>query len=265
MSPLLSLPGEIRNMIFKLVLSEPDGVEFVKDHSGNGWLCLNVRDQNAVSVAHPDTAIYTVKNGRVIANQLQFVCRQLRQETNTFGVLYNTIAFNYPDPSLISAFLDGLPSCLQHQPHNLSLRESPHEKGENYCLGLTTIFQKYPRCTLKFHHPQLVSSRPYWILVTSLVLGYTVRNEVSFVKKLSNSVDVQQLLLEPLGREVDFSTGLFLLRDLAIFPHEDVLNEDEFRAACQEHRIIRDMLIPTLKNGLDDLVVVAREVYTNGF
>jgi hypothetical protein len=103
------------------------------------------------------------------------------------------------------------------------------------------------------------------MLITSLVLEYAILNDVSFVKKLSNSVYVQKLLLAPLNREIDFSTLSFLLRYLAITPHENVHNEDEFRAACQERQIIREMLIPTLKNGLDDLIVVAREVYANGF
>jgi hypothetical protein len=103
------------------------------------------------------------------------------------------------------------------------------------------------------------------MLITSLVLEYAILNDVSFVKKLSNSVYVQKLLLAPLNREIDFSTLSFLLRYLAITPHGNVHNEDEFRAACQERQIIREMLIPTLKNGLDDLIVVAREVYANGF
>jgi hypothetical protein len=252
-------------MIFKLVLSEADGVEFIEEDSRNGWLCLYVRDRDTASFITPDTPMHTVKNGRVIANQLQFICRQLRQEMKTPGILYNTIAFNYPDPPIYSVFLDGLPSRLQHQPHNLTLREIPREKTYNYCLGLTTIFKKYPRCTLKFHHPQLVSSQTYWMLITSLVLEYAILNDVSFVKKLSNSVYVQKLLLAPLNREIDFLTVSFLLRYLAIIPHENVHNEDEFRAACQERQIIREMLIPTLKNGLDDLIVVAREVYANGF
>jgi hypothetical protein len=95
-SPLLSLPGELRNMIFKLVLSEADGVEFIEDDSRNGWLCLYVRDRDTASFITPDTPMHTVKNGRVIANQLQFICRQLRQEMKTPGISYNTIAFNYP-------------------------------------------------------------------------------------------------------------------------------------------------------------------------
>jgi hypothetical protein len=69
-------------MIFKFALSESDGVDFVEDESGNGRLCLHARDRDVTSNVTHDTAMYTVKGGRVIANQLQFVPAQEKEETS---------------------------------------------------------------------------------------------------------------------------------------------------------------------------------------
>jgi hypothetical protein len=263
-SPLLSLPGELKNMIFKLALSESDGVDFVEDESGNGWLCLHARDRDVTSsiVIH-DTAMYTVKGGRVIANQLQFVCRQLCRETKTLGILYNTIAFigPYIDTSIILTFVDGLPTRLQHQPHNFILKESPLKKRKKHLCGLRALFNKYPQCTLKYHHPNVVSTA---MLLNALWIKHGVRQDFSFVKRLSNNEYVQHRLLMLFDMEAKMKKVWWNFRYLTIFPYEDVLDEDAFRAACSENRFIQERLIPTLKNGVDDLVAVARELHANG-
>jgi hypothetical protein len=93
-SPLLSLPGELKNMIFKSALSESDGVDFVEDESGNGRLCLHARDRDVTSIVTHDTAMYTVKGGRVIANHSLSVasCAMRRRPLEFYTTLSLSLA-----------------------------------------------------------------------------------------------------------------------------------------------------------------------------
>jgi hypothetical protein len=102
-SPLLLLPSELKNKIFEFALSEADGLDLVVDLEGTQWLRLHQpymavedgddpideprRDEIAI-LTFGTTGMYNVNGGRVIANQLQFVCYQLRHETKALGIIF---------------------------------------------------------------------------------------------------------------------------------------------------------------------------------
>jgi hypothetical protein len=102
------------------------------------------------------------------------------------------------------------------------------------------------------------------MLLNALWIKHGVHQDFSFVKRLSNNEYLQQRLLMLFDMEAKMKNIWWNFRYLTTFPYEDVLDEDAFRAACSENRLIQESLIPTLKNGVDDLVAVARELHANG-
>jgi hypothetical protein len=79
-SRLLTLPQELRDLIYKYALTEPEGLSTTTDSSpsSNIRLC-----QLESTLRYPSQE----------SNQLRYVCRQLHFETNALGLMYNTIQF----------------------------------------------------------------------------------------------------------------------------------------------------------------------------
>jgi hypothetical protein len=278
-SPLLLLPGELRNEIYRYVLSEADGLDFVLEHYGPAWLCIHgnsmaiedghnlsdedCRDETAVPPSSP--ILYTVNGGRVIANQLQFVCRQLRKETKNLGISYNTIRFSGPTSSTVSTFMQDLPTRLRHQPHNFVL-EAPYTNWKHEIFSkLLKVCQTYSWCTFHYRHLRIKSSEPLSMLMITYVVKQGARNDKTFVKQLSNNVSVQQRLLRLADTETSAQQVASIPQNLRFHPHDNEFDEHAFRAACLKNRAIQRVLIPSLDNGVDDLVAVAKDVYANGF
>jgi hypothetical protein len=82
----LDLPGEIRNRIYGDALMEPEGLHY--HHIGDE------------STASPDRKQYTKKKRwRGHANQLKLTCRQIRHETQSLGLKFNTLHFKCSNAS----------------------------------------------------------------------------------------------------------------------------------------------------------------------
>jgi hypothetical protein len=125
---LLDLPGGIRNSIYEYALTEDKGASYYADEMDIGWLCLhdeptvetcevekeqemphkgnNTKEIQQVESKRPSRIGVTqreiqcegkhvsISRGRhIIANQLQFACRRLADETRELALRYNTIRF----------------------------------------------------------------------------------------------------------------------------------------------------------------------------
>jgi hypothetical protein len=95
---LFSLPGELRNKVYRLALSEAAGLDYIQESPASGKLCLHephvkseIIESNTAGQPVDDATVppseqapkHTPGHTRVIANQLQFVCRQLALKRNT--------------------------------------------------------------------------------------------------------------------------------------------------------------------------------------
>lgn len=83
----LTLPAELRNRIYELVLTDKDGL-YMRETNGRAKLCFK------------EPAIQTLKARKKTANklddeanQLQYVSRQLRAETRRYGLKLNDLYF----------------------------------------------------------------------------------------------------------------------------------------------------------------------------
>ncbi|KAH3961202.1 hypothetical protein HBI56_209920 [Parastagonospora nodorum] len=108
MMGLLLLPGEVRNLIYKFVLTSNSGQLFCKEkrslqptpnrHSSTHETEPLASSDKRIALYYEhlrpgSLKLYEDEYGIVEANQLQYVCRSLRNETKGLGLKYNNIIF----------------------------------------------------------------------------------------------------------------------------------------------------------------------------
>lgn len=276
-SRLLLLPGEILNHIFEYALSEEHGLEAIIDPNGIGWLCSYhnettdtyvpecERDQGAI-YAPPSNKVGMCKTdeGHIIANQLQYVCRQLRYQTKTLGIRYNTIIFRGKDPTAATTFLAGLSPRFQDSIRHLILRTNETDWKLGLSTGIFMFCVNHPKSSLSFHHPQLTSSRANGLLFTTFLIKHRSRGETTFVQKLSDNSNIQHQLLILLADKVKGCKVTDTPRNITFFPHDHHFDETAFRVSCGKNTIINNFLVPTLRNGIADLIAIAKDCYEKG-
>lgn len=277
-SRLLSLPGELRNRVYGFALSAHDGLDFVKDDREMGWLCLPeteteaqhnddtiLKDNRGGAPSSRPATMCTVNGGRMIANQLQFVCKQLRRETKALEILYNTIKFSALDPRTASSFMTSLPPYLVDHPHKLIFRVKENKWHLDMFTKMTEFCQTHPQSTMRFYHPNLDSSHALRLIFTTLLIKHGTGRDTKFVQMLSEDDDVQQQLLQLLTNETEKQQVAFIPDNVVFYPYDISFDEKAFRLSCNQSTIIREVLVPTLEKGVEDLVTLVRECYEQGF
>lgn len=275
-SQLLSLPGELRNKVYALVLSEAEGLDYIRSGPTLGKLCLHelraelivssdeVPSETAVVSTSQTSSTPTTDRGGMIANQLQYVCRQLRCETKNLEVLYNIITFTCPKAETFLLFIQSLQPYLQSYSHSFVLKAPVAGWTSDMFRGLPEFCRAYPRCSLKFYHPKLSATKPLSILFTTLLVKYGARKDTLFVQKLTNDASLQRRILEVLPGKVEDQLVALIPKNITFYPY-DMFDESAFVKACNECELIRDVLVSTLTNGVNDLVAIAKDSYTHGF
>jgi hypothetical protein len=276
-SRLLSLPGELRNRVYDFALSTCDGLDFSEDDQSVGWFCIpemhieahrNMYDTragaSASSLSRPIT-MRTVNGGRIIANQLQFVCKQLRRETKALEIVKNTIQFSALESTTASSFMASLPPYLVDHPHRLVFRVQEDNWHSNMFAKMTEFCRAHPRSAMRLYHPKLDSSHAVRLLFTALLIKHGAGRDTKFVQMLSDDEDRQQQLLKLLTTEIKEQQVTSIPDNLLFFPYDVSFDEKAFRISCRLSAIIHDVLVPELENGVEGLVTLARGCYEQGF
>ncbi|KAF2445927.1 hypothetical protein P171DRAFT_484584 [Karstenula rhodostoma CBS 690.94] len=89
-SRLLSLPGELRNKIFKYALTADDGIIYAYHFLGADHLYLYPRRPG-----HQTEGDLTRFSGPVLFNRLKHVCKQIQEEVKDVELKYNTVDYPY--------------------------------------------------------------------------------------------------------------------------------------------------------------------------
>ncbi|KAH3953406.1 hypothetical protein HBI56_025760 [Parastagonospora nodorum] len=217
--------GEIRNLIYEYVLTEDKGVSYYADEMDIGWLCLhdkptvktcevekeremphkgnNTKQIQQLESKRPSRIGVTqreiqcegkhvsISRGRhIIANQLQFACWQLSDETRGLGLRCNTIRFRghqlaSPGEECAS-FIQMLPST-----------EVPHIR----VLVLESLVPKKKLQTLLdfcFDHPTVkvhvkVPSLPFKnLLGFVLMYEYIMGKSSPYLDSISTDISIQR-------------------------------------------------------------------------
>jgi hypothetical protein len=182
-------------------------------------------------------------------------------------VLYNAITFTDPHTATLRLFMDSLhlQPRLQNHTHDFVLRLPEDFKwATGIFKELSSFFLAYPRCTLKFFHPKLGSNKPSSLLFTALLVKYGARNDTTFLPKLTGDFELQQCILGALPIQLQTQFVTSLPGNIVIFPH-DTFDEAVFRDSCKSHAVIRILLFTKTEGGLDELVAIAKDLYSHGF
>jgi hypothetical protein len=309
MPRLLQLPGELRNYIYSYALAEEEGVCYRKDERGIGWLCLHppatveratklepisatsntgVEDIEQGSsrkrrkTSHNEPAKTSTKDtstasrvrigNHIILNQLQFVCRQLR-ETQGLGLRYNDISiFDTMDNTQ-----DLLMSTTTQQTGWLrkiiiKAEEGWDTKSKTETEATTThsredlwetVNREYPNLNFEIHlSTARIDSENFF--VSGLVYLYA-RGKAGSISRFTKDAETE-LLLRRIAELNTETVKMVQPSAVRTFPWDMVFDEAAVREQCQNGP---DVLAQYLREDpdldADVLVEIAREWYTKGF
>lgn len=148
-SKLLSLPAEIRNIIYEYALTEDGGVVGDIRHLPGTWLRFRAADNEDKDLACE-------------SNQLRYVCRQLHKETTALGLGFNDITLSDKHERNSRAMYDKLDMLLTQAPPDIlsSIRHINISDGETdmltdqvyiddlLSLVLVDFCRRYPQATV---------------------------------------------------------------------------------------------------------------------
>ncbi|CAO2654144.1 Nn.00g108770.m01.CDS01 [Neocucurbitaria sp. VM-36] len=298
---ILRLPGELRNRIYKFALFEEKGLYYRLDKSGVGWLCLrstevaagrdmeggmteirkdtedveratkrlNIVDekgnQNALGAEKQtsDGSMVTIK-GQTIANQLQFVNWQLRNETRALGIRYNTLVFQCTTPEASSAFFDTLSKLKKDKIRMMILNLDENEHDPRMIVPFAKLCGAHPRSSARIYCLCACLDDSASFLKSAIMISHTTGSDNSFAIKTSNNLAVLQMVMRTIKKHPEhhlWSTP----SNIRIFPRDEPFDEAVFRASCEEGFLARDVIIPRLDGGMDTLIALARDWSENGF
>jgi hypothetical protein len=260
------------------VLYEPSGLFYVLEGHGLAWLCpsspqidasvsdngrLRTGSDPTTAASSDKTTMYTTNEDRIISNQMQFVCRQLRNDTKGLGVS-NTIKFSDSDTAIITQFMERLPSSLRYKNENLVYKANDLILAAvRLWSDLSKFYCDYTQFDLKLHNYSLLAAWPPVFFIWLLIYKYKVHNDPNYVQKLTSNIAEQQRLLA-LMDELTTAQASLVPPNPAIYSYDDVFDEDTFLKECQKYPGIRNRLMGTLPGGVDNLVAVAKECCTKG-
>lgn len=321
---LLTIPAEIRNSIYELVLTDKKGVNCRLDSRGTRRLCLyereagedddslkveqeeddqedittsatrgkkangNIPDQQGEGKHSVMIGLHTDRHctaegtdhGRVqihslyrslyvdgddlknepirhtIANQLQFVCRQLRRETRRLSLRYNKIVFSTPfnDEAMLlcERFLKTFPEHFTQALPTLAIKVKALPTGESN--GLRTVMSfchATPTAQVHMHIGQL--SRPRRLMELACRFSRMYSRHVPFLDRQKTAA------IGGLGFENFKDCVLKAPRNFRLRYGYDNFNETALRKIMEDDHYIRLQVLPALRGDADGFVKFVKE------
>lgn len=296
---LLDLPGEIRNFIYEYVLTEDKGVSYYLDEMDIGWLCLhdepkaktlqaekeretphegdNTQEIQIPESERPSTIgvkqqdiqcerkhIGISRGKHTIANQLQFVCRQLTDETRGLGLRYNTIRFHGHQPASPGDecvnFIRMLPSTeVQHIRVLVLERLAPKKTLQillDFCFAHPTARVHVDVPELPFKH----------LLTIVLIFEYILGKRSLYIDSIIVDVSVRRHR-ESIRRVCTlkgFTRFSSCPSNFLVYLREANIDSMELRHAVNNDAKLCS-LISGAPGGLDAFVTFAKDIIDNGF
>lgn len=267
---LLDLPAELRNHIYEYSLAEPLGLRFVEDLTGTGRLCLRqgheYKDYLNADRSHVAIQEFPVLEG-VIANQLQFVNRQLRKETKGLGIRVNTLIFasikdhNCGVLRRFLAFVKKLPSAQHKHLSTVILKDRGAREWAPNLEGVSRFCRSHPRVTVRMH---MWKTHPigHDFILTAVLVKQVYRRDPLFVSNVTSDPWLQQRLLENNKKALSIVSAL--PANFRVFPAHDEFNETTFRHACAKDPICED-IAGTIAGGVDAWIPWIEAWFQDGF
>lgn len=167
--------------------------------------------------------------------------------------------------SSVSAFLESLPVYLGSAINRLNVSPKACPEEPTVPLDVIQFCHDQPRSTVHFYHPLISSSSATRLLYTAFMIKHGARRDTAFVHKLSDNPPMRYYLLMLLNSKIVETPVIPMAPNLVFHTFDTTFNEAAFRESCRAKSMPRLLLIPTLANGIEDLIEVARDCVENGF
>ncbi|KAF2023931.1 hypothetical protein EK21DRAFT_118305 [Setomelanomma holmii] len=309
---LRRLPGKLRNCIYGYTLSEEKGICYPKDKKGIKWLCLNetnvkIAEEASVATTMDDIIKGSSEGSRsqkrrklnnvlpqdttvepksididqrvrasdtqyIVANQLRFVNRQLRQETKGLSLRQNNVYVRNPNVH-ICELLDSLSneqrswlriivSKVATSRKNDGNRNSRMDAVEaNKALKYwCEVAGQYPKLSIQFCWKVAHVNRGLFF-VLALNIHYIGRGNEAVIELSFNDAEVRRAMIYILESEPARMPAIPSC--WRIFPWEEDFDEVKFEKVCLEN----DQYVRTFSDSIDMsiLLAIARDWHRDGF
>ncbi|PSN61479.1 hypothetical protein BS50DRAFT_651690 [Corynespora cassiicola Philippines] len=292
--PFLRLPGEIRNLVYEFALSEPNGLFYIpcslgrlisrplicrkyqKYYSGSRIVLCDGHDLET-NPHYTREEMVTTRCGIVIANQLQFVSKQLRHETRGIGARFNNITImEYNDesrPECKWAFSDLIAAIPEAEITHLRkitveaynyldprIQKGVQNSNIRTLDSAVDLCRRHPKLRL---HIYARNFDPYKrnVFHGAAVWLKRVRGDTSYLLRIYNPKKSRGKVLEGWFETAGLQE-LFVQvpENLRFFPRFFQFDESSFRL-CYANA---DWTLAAVPNGLDGLVELMKEWYEHG-
>jgi hypothetical protein len=285
-SRLLSLPAELRNQIYEYALVEPRSLFLIDDAYDVGHLCLHIEQAKEYynqakalpslwgpRAAHknggPETMAMVGLEKSTIANQLQFVCRQLRLETKGLSLRLNTITMKGNEKQgqgvheMFLKFAKAISASQHNYLRTIILRDGEDIDFAPWAPSLEAVCnfcRSHTRVLVKYHQWK---ARPAGIpfLLHAVSVKHIYRRDTSFVLLVTSDEALQKEFLNWDRSAIGLAP--LLPRNLRMFPADDVFDERAFRSAVEEDEV-EGWIAETIAGGVNTWVTLIRNWYEKG-
>jgi hypothetical protein len=319
---LLSVSGEIRNMIYEYALTENGGVCYREDARGVGWLCtyqigkditsdiglkeddsddelfdLDVFDEDeeaegmreAGKIRPLESEVHEFVQPResaptepeklqglvivepgsyIVTNQLQLVCKQLRNETRGLTLRCNTVTFAESGPGrsseLCTNFVQSLSTNQKSHVKTLVVKQIGGCFKSKFSL-LIDFCVENPHVKIRLEDYNITYC-PACIVAAAEIYKFVLRKRIPLFESMKTQ------FLAALRRFGSFEARMANLLpshaspdNIRVFPRPEPFDEVEFRSRTMDHDILPICVTPGLERGIDSLVALGKDFVENGW
>ncbi|KAF2134740.1 hypothetical protein P153DRAFT_402534 [Dothidotthia symphoricarpi CBS 119687] len=216
-------------------------------------------EKRNVGVRYPD---YT------LANQLQFVNRELHTVTKGLGLRYNLIIIRNHrelDKSVLRRFLKFIElSTIEHRNLTTIILKDRGAREREWVPNLESackFCKRNPHIFIKLHQDKTRPDEVGLVLYVTFI-KHVYWRDPSFYARITEDSMLQQELQT--GNQTALAIVPALPQSLRMFPAEKSFDETAFRYACCED-LDEGWIIGTIGGGIDTWILLIREWYKNGF
>jgi len=213
-------------------------------------------------------------NFTLIANQLQFVCRQLRNETKCLTLRYNTITFaddrECQAAQDCAVFLQTLPKNHARHLNSVVIQTSNLRERPSALQSIFDFCTEYPQSLVKYYlHPHCTRRDPLYYICFTLSVQYRFGKQFGIFDHGHPALQhICRSLVIPRFSTDGLTTRLAAPLNFRIFPEFCSLDEAQLRERINHTGSSSPQLNSTLfsdiDGGMEAFVACIREWHANG-
>lgn len=233
--PLFWLPQELRDKIYLYALYNEDGLHFQTCSHGVSRLCKKPKSSRTIShwlrrlKLNRKCNTYTRDN-----NQLKYVCKRLRYETNKLDLLYNCIIFkDNANEDALQQCMFLLYSCpvLQEVAIKCTLKSFQSNYNRQGFSAIVRYCQVNTKVRARIYIPYWSQLDPNFTLIGLHFLHTLRANPSTITLSVRSIIESYRLDLS--------TTQIYMPSNIRIFPNEEKFCQQTFEQSCRLNPSVR--------------------------